>query len=214
MTRTDATDTETGQVTRSRQIFYQGRNEQTAADSAVLARAYGLLRDHLGVLNEGLNQGHREAQKYDLEERARAKAKKAVPTLLEELSDSRGMAWRDIARLVGVSVSAVRKWRHEGPAAPEKRLALARLAAFLDLLEGFMVEDPVGWLELPMVDGYTVRHMDLYEGHRPDLLLDVVDLRLTERAVLDLFDPEWRERYRSDFQVFEASDGNLSIRKR
>lgn len=203
----------TNQTTRSDQILYREAGEQTARDSTVLAHAYGLLRDRVGILNEDVNEAHREVQKYDLDERARSKAKKSVASLLQELSINRGMAWRDIARLVDVSVSAIRKWRHDGAATPEKRLALARLAAFLDLLEGFMVEDPAGWLELPMADGYTVRHMDLYEAGRPDLLLDVVGLRLNEVSALDLFDQEWRARYRSDFEVFEAGDGNLSIRK-
>jgi DNA-binding transcriptional regulator YiaG len=214
MTPVGTTSAETNETAGSGQILYEPRDDRTAAGSTVLAREYGMLRDRVGILNDDVNAAHREVQKYDLDERARTKAKKSVPTLLEELSDHRGMAWRDIARLVGVSVSAVRKWRHEGPASPDKRLALASLAAFLDLLEGFMVEDPAGWLELPMVNGYTVRHMDLYEGGRPDLLLDVLDLRLKEPAALDLFDANWRARYSSDFEVFESGDGNHSIRKR
>ena len=28
---------------------------------------------------------------------------------------------------------------------------------------------------------------------------------------MDEFDPQWRERYRSDFDVVAASDGNFSI---
>lgn len=201
------------QTTRSDQILYRQVGEQTARDSTVLAQQYGLLRDHVEILNEDVSEAHREFQKYNLDERSRSKAKKSVASLLQELSTNRGMAWRDIARLVDVSVSAIRKWRHDGAATSEKRLALARLAAFLDLVEGFMVEDPAGWLELPMADGHTVRHMDLYEAGRLDLLLDVVGLRLNEVSALDQFDQEWRARYRSDFEVFEAGDGNLSIRK-
>ena len=30
--------------------------------------------------------------------------------------------------------------------------------------------------------------------------------------VLDAWNPDWRERYRSDFEVFVAGDGNLAIR--
>lgn len=210
----DTAGTGTYQVTRADQIPDRQVDELTARDSAVLARNYGRLRDLVEILNEDVNEAHREVQKYDLDEHARSKAKKSVPTLLQELSTDRGMAWRDIARLVDVSVSAIRKWRNNGAASPEKRLALARLAAFLDLLEGFMVEDPAGWLEVPMAEGYTVRHIDLYEAGRPDLLLDIVGLRIDEISALDRFDQEWRTRYRSDFEVFEPADGNLSIRKR
>ena len=202
------------QTTESDQIPNRRFNEQTARDSTVLAFKYGLLRDDVRVLNEDIDERHREGQKEALEQYALGKSKKSVANLLQELSISRGMAWRDIAHLVDVSVSAIRKWRNDGAATPEKRLGLARLAAFLDLLESYMVEDPAGWLDLPMVDGYTVRHMDLYEAGRFDLLLDMVGLRLSETAALDLFDPQWRTTYRSDFEVFEAGDGSLSIRKR
>ena len=201
-------------ATNSDRINYPPLSERTATDSAVLARGYGFVRDLARVLNEEILEGHREAQEYDLAERAQVKAKKSVASLLHELSRERGMAWRDIAGYVDVSVSAVRKWRHDGAAAPENRLALARLAAFLDLLEGFMVENPAGWLELPMADGYTVRHMDLYAAGHPDLLLDIAGLRLNETTALDQFDHEWRTKYRSDFEVFESGDGNLSIRKK
>jgi hypothetical protein len=37
----------------------------------------------------------------------------ASPFLLAELAVERGMAWADLARLAGVSVSALRKWREE-----------------------------------------------------------------------------------------------------
>ncbi len=203
-------------ATASHRILYEHERprEQTASGSAVLARGYALLRDQIRVLDSHVSARHREAESYHLDERARAKAKKSVPSLLDELSIQRGMAWRDIARLAGVSVSAVTKWRKGGPATGENRLSLAKLAAFIDLLEAFMVQDPVGWLELPVVDGYTVRHIDLYEGGRPILLLDIADMRLSEEEALEQFDPAWRERYRSEFEVFEAGDGNMSIRKK
>jgi hypothetical protein len=173
-----------------------------------------MLRDIVTVLSDDVNDAHREAQGYDLDERARLKARNAVPSLLQELSDKRGMAWRDIAAIAGVSVSAVRKWRKDGAATADKRLALATMAAFLDLLDGFLIQDPVGWLELPMVAGYTVRHMDLYVNGRADLLLDIAGMRTKEKESLDLFDPDWREHYRTDFEVFEADDGHRSLRIR
>lgn len=213
MTEAGVVETERRTSTASGRVTYEPAREQTASGSAVLAREYALLRDQVGVLNEDVNEGHRQARTYDLDERARSKAKLSVQSLLDELSD-RGMAWRDLARLVGVSVSAVRKWRQGGPATGESRFSLARLAAFLDLLEGFMVEDTVGWMELPVADGFTVRHLDLYEAGRPDLLLDLADLRTSPAAALSQLDAEWHSRFASDFEVFEAGDHNLSIRKR
>lgn len=213
MTETRVVDTEGSAPTASGRISYEPKGLQTASGSAVLARQYALLRDRVGVLNEDVNERHRQARTYDLDERARSKAKRSVPSLLEQLSN-RGIAWRDLARLVGVSVSAVRKWRQGGHATGESRFAVAQLAAFLDLLEGFMIEDPVGWMELPVADGFTVRHLDVYEAGRPDLLLDLADLRIRPNEALDQMDPQWRTKFASEFEVFEAGDHNLSIRKR
>ena len=51
-------------------------------------------------------------QSHDLEWRMRSaeRAKASVVTMLGELGDM-GFAWRDLARMVGVSVPAVQKWR-------------------------------------------------------------------------------------------------------
>jgi hypothetical protein len=44
---------------------------------------------------------------------------------------------------------------------------------------------------------------------------DVVDVaagHAAGEAVLELWQPGWREKYRSDFEVFEAPDGELGSR--
>jgi len=49
-----------------------------------------------------------------------------------------------------------------------------------------------------------------------ELLLDYVARPLSAHAVLNAFDPDWRERYHADgrFAVEVAEDGNLSIVER
>ena len=64
-----------------------------------------------------------------LDERAAAKVRHGVPSLLKELAVERGMAWADVARLAGVGVGTVRKWRTDGSGSAESKLSLARLAA-------------------------------------------------------------------------------------
>ncbi len=152
----------------------------------------------------------------DLRTRSAIKAKLSVPSLLQELATERGMAWSDIARLVGVSVSAVRKWRSGGDAAPEKRWHLARLAAFLDLLSESAVEDPVGWMEmnLSLPEGYSVRPVDLYRDGHAIPLLEIAGMKRDPQAVMDQLDPTWRDTRRSDFELFTASDGQLALRER
>lgn len=184
-----------------------------AASRSVRIRAADL-RDQVALLASDIDGVHQEAQDYDLQQRAQIKARSAVPALLSELAVDRGMSWSSVARLIGVSVGAVRKWRNDGAATGENRRAVARLAAFLDLLEEFSVQDPAGWLEMPMVDGYTVTASDLYRARMELELLDFAAVRASVDDVLSKYDQHWRRSYKTNFEVFEAADGNLAVRRR
>lgn len=181
---------------------------------ASITSRYGMLRDETSVLDHDVGDGHRAAQLQTLELVARDKARENVTTLLDELSTGRGMGWSDIARLVGVSVQALRKWRQKEPATGENRHGVARLAALLDLLENVPIRDPASWLEIPVVQRYGLRNLDLYRLGRPELLFDLAHLRISPEQAMDELDPEWRVHHRLDNEVFEADDGQLSIRQR
>lgn len=93
--------------------------------------------------------GRRKFRSMDLDERTSAKSRLPTEVLLEELSIDRGLGWSEIARLCGVSVSAVRKWRAGESISSESRRSLARLTAFLDLLQEVgPVGEPAGWLNM------------------------------------------------------------------
>lgn len=157
-----------------------------------------------------------EVRECDLTDRTLEKTKKSVAGLLDELASNRGMSWSDIAEVLGVSVSAIRKWRKGGDASLERRSKLARIAAFLDVLEEKgLVQDPAGWMEmdLPLEAGYFIRPLDLYlEGHVA-ALLDLAEQRQSVAEVLDQVRPSWRGS-RSDFEVFLDVDGERSVRRR
>jgi transcriptional regulator with XRE-family HTH domain len=126
------------------------------------------------------------------------------------------MSWSDIASWAGVSVSAVRKWRKGEAATPENRSRLAKIAALLDWLTEYMIEDPAQWLEMEFAlpVGYSIRPLDLLlEGHFGSLL-DIAAGRATPEQELDRLEPGWRDSRRSDFEVFEAGDGQRAIRAR
>jgi hypothetical protein len=42
--------------------------------------------------------------------------------------------------------------------------------------------------------------------------LDFASGHTDAEQILTNWDPHWRDRYRSDFEVFRATDGQLSIR--
>jgi transcriptional regulator with XRE-family HTH domain len=173
------------------------------------------LRDEVQLLAVDASDFHHKAQRYDLQSRTQSKARKSIGSLLEELAVERGLSWSDIASLVGVSVAAIRKWRRGGPVTGDNRRAVARLAAFLDLLEELPVEDPGGWMEVPLVEGYSLTAMDVYRHDGGDVaLLDYASQRVSVEQVLDQLRPGWRESDRSSFEVVPAADGELALRRR
>jgi transcriptional regulator with XRE-family HTH domain len=168
------------------------------------------------MLGGEVQELHSEVRENDLADRSLEKSKKSVANLLEELAGERGMGWSDIAEIVGVSVSAVRKWRKGGLASPESRSKLARVAALLDVLEEKgLIEDPAAWMEMDFTlePGYFIRPLDLYlEGHVTELV-ELAEHRQTTAQVLDRVRPNWRQS-RSEFEVVLDDDGERSIRPR
>ena len=181
------------------------------------AIAASWLRDTSRIRSEQLRDIHRRLQATQYAVRTVRKIEEDVPSLLEELGPRRGMAWSDIATLVGVTVAAIRKWRQGGDAAPENRKRLAKIAALLDVIEeSNLISDPAQWLEvpLPLPPGYTVRPMDLYKAGHVDALLDYAAHRIEPQALMDEVESDWRESRRSNFEVYDASDGQKAIRLR
>jgi DNA-binding transcriptional regulator YiaG len=173
------------------------------------------LRDRVLETSSEVADLNREVNATDLDRRTHFKVREGVAALLDQLSLDGGMSWNDMARSVGVSAQTVRNWRKGEPATGENRLALARLAAFIDLLSELGIGDPAVWLEVPIVSGYSVRGLDLYAAGKIDLLLEWANMRFeTPERLLDLFDPKWRETYGTAHETFRAGDGNLSIRRR
>lgn len=156
-----------------------------------------------------------DAEGLRIEQKAQTLTGRPLADLLDRLAD-RGLAWRDIAAIAGVSVPAVRKWRQGSSASGPNRLRVARLVALLDWLEQEkLVNEVASWLEVPLVATAPVTRLDLLIGEREDLVIaSLTGGETPAETLLDQFDPEWRVRYRSDFEVFEADDGQRSIRRR
>jgi transcriptional regulator with XRE-family HTH domain len=179
-----------------------------------LRHATGGLRDRAHIVKSDVDDLHHEVQDYDLTVRASLKSRQGHVNLLAELADARGMSWGDIAAAVGVSLSAVRKWRNGGTCTPNNRTALARLAALLDLAEEATIVDPAGWLLTEVEHGYTIRYIDLIAAGAENLVLDCAFMHKTEREALDEFNPAWRESKARRFDIVEDGDGVRSFKRR
>lgn len=190
----------------------------SAATGASLGYLPGLAleRDLRRFLYQDAVASHQHGLEEDLRRRTVTKARADVPGLLVELAEQRGLAWATIASVVGVSVSALRKWRHGGKATADNRRALAQLAALLDLMDEYQVNDPASWLEmpLPLGAGHRVRPLDLYRGGHITGLLELASGRENDPArVLDHVRPGWRDQ-RSEWEVVDAPDGVKAIQRR
>lgn len=205
--------------TKSSQVdFGAYQHDLTAQNTSAISEltdAYGGLTGRVRILSEDVEDGRRAVRSLDLDNRTILKSRSSAESLLEELATDRGLGWSDISRLCGVSVSAIRKWRAGESISAEHRRALARLAAFLDLLEVVgPVDEPAGWLHLRFLERHTVRAVDLYVEGRADDLLEHAQGHLDIETLLDSWKPDWRTTTRSDWTIVNRSDGERILARR
>ncbi len=190
----------------------------TAAASRAIAglnESYRMLSGRARLLAEDVEDGRREVRSLDLGLRTNMKAAAGTDALLEELAVDRGLGWSDIARLCGVSVSAVRKWRSGGSLSPERLRALAKLAAFLELLEqSGPTGEPTSWLMMPLVEGHTVSAAELYLAGCEEDILEHAQGHLPLTDMLNHWNPRWQAETSSEWAVAERPDGERIIVRR
>lgn len=140
-------------------------------------------------------------------------------TLLASLADS-GFAWRDIARMLGVSIPAVQKWRKGEGLSGESVKRLAQLVAGCDLIVRFnpLIQDIAQWFDVPVVAEAPITPIDFWASGNQQLVFECArvdaSLRVDPHITMDSFDAYWRDTYRSDFETFRAADGDISISPR
>lgn len=202
----DMTETAEGTVSSSLDL---GTGQSMAGLTDVIGGGRSMAR----ALEVEYDDLHRRSLDIEWRKKTAEMGRKSVMNLLEELSEL-GFSWRDIARMVHVSVPAIRKWRRGGSSSGDNRRSLASLLAVCDLITNhFMVDEIASWFEMPL-PGAPVTPIDLYVADRTDLVFDYASGQTDPERLLDEFDPQWREHYRSDFDVVTASDGNFSIVKK
>jgi len=213
---------ETVSVTASQAVIYPFTPPRTAEPAVpdelfaeqLRARSAGL-RDRVTLLNQDVEVLHRDAQDWLLQDRAaRRNSETAFSDLLHELYAQWGLGWNDIAAAVGVTPSAVRKWRAGGEPIPDKRMEVAKLAALLEMLREAGVAEPAGFLLSPVTSDVSLHNLEVYVAGKAELVLDLAFQRKRATQVLDEFDPDWPTRYTREFELFVDEDGVRSLRQR
>lgn len=177
-----------------------------------LARDVGHLRNQTSMSDGDAADLHHEAFRLQLDLRTSELVKAEPVRVLDQLSDL-GYAWRDIARMVGVSVPALRRWRGGELPSGDNRRAIAELLAFTQIIsEDHLVFEPASWMEVPVTGSAPVTKIDLYAAGQLDVIFDLASSHCTPEQALDTAEPNWRERYRSDWEVAVGDDGERYIR--
>jgi hypothetical protein len=158
-----------------------------------------------------LRADHRKSFTESIEVHARELLRQPLSTVLEELAATWGVAWADVARMVGVSVPALRKWRTSGGAAADNMRRLAELTAFFRILKEVGVEEPASWISIPCVSGYTVTPRHLYKPGSAAALIDLATASISPEEVLNELHPSWKTDFATDFEVVVAEDGAPAI---
>lgn len=180
-----------------------------------LTRESSILRRQVKHLTEDSQTTHRNAITIELDDRSHRRARQAAQEILLELRGW-GFAWRDVARIVGISVPALQKWRKGASPSGANRLKLARLVAIVEYVEEeFLINDVASWFEMPIRTGVHLTALDLLANEREVLVIELASEQATPEKVLDEFEAEWRTKLVDNaFEVFTASDGSKAIRPR
>lgn len=197
----------------------QTRSPQTRLRAPAPLVGTADLRDEVTDLHERATNLHEDTQSLELDRRASQLAQAGPQELLSSLRQEQGLAWETLAHMLGVSSAAIRKWRRGEQISAENRHRLARVIAFCELLSLVdpRITDPAQWLEEPLLSDTTLRAADLYAAELLSPLLSVAAGRMERAALLEQFDPDWRDRYSRDtrWRVEEGPDGQpLIVRRR
>lgn len=177
-----------------------------------IADRAGHVRNATTVMNDDAAAIQLEAFRIQLDARTLQLAKQDSSSLLNELSDM-GFAWRDIARMLGVSVPALRRWRQGDRPSADNLRQIAQLLAFAQIIrDDHLVFEPAQWMEVPLVHDAPVTPMDLYRQGLLEIIYDLAADKIAPDSVLDRAIPDWRQRYRSDWEVATDESGERFIR--
>lgn len=181
--------------------------------TAEVTSSFGWLRSTSKMLVEDIKENHNLAFSLQCRIRSNQLAGRGAQGILDSLGDL-GFSWRDIAKMVGVSVPALTKWRKTGGASgPNVKKLADLLAACKVIMEQYPNMNAVAsWFEVPLDPGAPITPIDLWATENYHLVFELASGHLDPLEALDDFDPDWRSRYQSSFEVFRAGDGQLSIK--
>ena len=201
--------------TTSSQLVPAHRVSETTIDSLVQTQDAYVARQKANEHHENAVVHHQSKYLEEWQVRVKKHTERSHEEMLLSLWES-GLSWRDIARLLKVSIAAVQKWRAGEKMSPKNFARLRDFMAAYDTVAAHKPDvDIASWLDVPLISEVPVTLRTLWTEGDPETFFEYALGDLKPEAALDSFDPEWRQRYRNDgFETFTAVDGQLSIRTR
>jgi DNA-binding transcriptional regulator YiaG len=156
---------------------------------------------------------HQSLYLLEWQQRVKSHSERSHESMLSSLWES-GLSWRDIARLLKVSVAAVQKWRSGEKMSSKNFARLRDFVAAYDMVAAHKPGiDIASWIDVPILTDVPVTPRDLWVKGDPSTFFEYALGDMKPEVALDTIDPSWRQRYREDgFEMFTGADGNLSIR--
>ncbi|MGH3545735.1 MAG: hypoxia/intracellular survival transcriptional regulator MosR [Mycobacteriales bacterium] len=180
--------------------------------AAALTNRSGALRQHVKLLGQDIEETHQDSYMVEWRVLTNRRAATSAMGLLNELADL-GFAWRDLARLTGVSVPAIQKWRKgDGASGPNRRKLASFLAACDLIAQHYHIDEIASWFEMPLLDDAPITPIELWASGDQQLVFEHASGHADPDATLSTFDPQWRERYQTVFETFQDDDGKLGLR--
>jgi hypothetical protein len=197
-----------------RDLAPKTRTAQIVEPAALVAET-AELRDDLSATTSQATQLHHDAEELHLAEATRQLEASSPVDLLDAIADELLFPWSLLARVVGVSPTAVRKWRRGETVTPVHHHHLAEFLAFCLTLRHRdpRIDNVPRWLEMPVDARSDVSRLDLFLAGTRTGLLDLASARRTGEDLLDEAVQGWRERAATTrrFDVLVHEDGSTSL---
>jgi DNA-binding transcriptional regulator YiaG len=156
---------------------------------------------------------HQSMYLLEWQRRVKSHSERSHASMLSSLWKS-GLSWRDIARLLKVSVAAVQKWRSGENMSSKNFARLRDFVAAYDMVAAHKPDvDVASWIDVPILTDVPVTPRELWIKGDPNTFFEYALGDMKSETALDIVDPNWRQRYREDgFETFIGADGNPGIR--
>ena len=186
---------------------------ETTIEALIATDEARVLREQAHGEHDASVDNHQSKYLDEWQQRVKEYSERSHQDILHSLWRS-GLSWREIARLMKVSIAAIQKWRTGESPSSANFARLRDFAAVYDMVAAHKPNaDIANWLDVPILTDVPIRPIDLWTDHADhEVFFEYALGSLKSEEALDAFDPDWRRRYREDgFATVVGEDGRLMI---